>query len=75
MQRLGKYEWGPQDFLGEGSFGKVYKGKNAETGQVVAVKCMDMKNFKDPYMLESLKNEVSVMKQLSSPHVVRMLDF
>jgi len=40
MQRqIGDFVW---DNLGEGSYGKVYKGKNIKTGELVAVKCMDM---------------------------------
>lgn len=60
--------------MGEGSFGKVYKGKNIKTGEVAAVKCISMKLVSDPYMAESLKKEISVMKQLTSPNVVKMYD-
>ena len=35
----GKYEVGMK--LGEGLQGKVYMGKSRETGQLVALKCMD----------------------------------
>lgn len=35
---------------------------------------MDMSAFKDPYMLDSLKNEIKVMDKLTSPNVVRMFD-
>lgn len=66
--------WDPSvGLLGEGSFGKVYKGKNVKTGELVAVKCMDMSNFHDAYMKESLENEISVMKILKSNNVVRLL--
>lgn len=35
---------------------------------------MNMSAFKDPYMLDSLKNEIKVMQKLKSEHVVRMFD-
>jgi len=35
---------------------------------------MDMSAFKDPYMLDSLKNEIKVMDKLTSPNVVKMFD-
>ena len=33
-----------------------------------------MKLFHDPFMIDSLKTEINVMKQLKSPNVVRMID-
>ncbi len=71
-KKIGDYTY--NKFIGEGSFGKVYKGKNNTTGEEVAVKVMEMKNLKDPFLLESLRNEIKVMKQLTSPNVVRMYD-
>lgn len=65
--------WDPTDLLGEGSFGKVFKGKNYKTGELVAVKCMDMNLFHDTFMKESLENEINVMKELKSNNVVRLL--
>ncbi|KAM3130266.1 hypothetical protein pb186bvf_017661 [Paramecium bursaria] len=63
-----------KDFLGAGSFGQVYKAKNSKTGEVAALKILDMKMFNDPFMIDSLKTEINVMKQLKSPNVVRMID-
>jgi len=42
LKQIGDYSWDNNGFLGEGSYGKVYKGKNVKTGEPVAVKCMDM---------------------------------
>ncbi len=33
---------------------------------------MDMTRFKDKYMLECLHNEIDIMKQLSSDHIVKL---
>lgn len=34
-----------KEVLGEGGFGKVYKGINKETGQMVAIKYMDLSDY------------------------------
>ncbi len=60
---IGDFTWDDKDFLGEGSFGKVYKGKNSKTGEVVAVKCLDMKQMgSDKFLLDSLETEIDIMK-------------
>ena len=36
--KIGLYDYNEKDFLGGGSFGKVYKGTNRENGKIVAMK-------------------------------------
>lgn len=33
-----------------------------------------MNLFKDPFLIESLQNEIHIMKKLTSPNVVKMYD-
>jgi len=40
----------------------------------VAIKVLSMENFRDPYMLRTLESEISVMRELSSPHIVKLFD-
>lgn len=72
VKQIGDFTWDESGFLGEGSYGKVYKGKNAKTGESVAVKCMDMASFTDEFMIQALHNEIQVMRELKSDNVVRM---
>ncbi|XP_019618935.1 PREDICTED: serine/threonine-protein kinase PDIK1L-like [Branchiostoma belcheri] len=67
--RLGKYEVGR--LLGEGAFGKVYKGKDVNTGGVVAIKRLKIENVRQ---LESAKNELIPLLALfnkSHQHIVK----
>ena len=38
----GSYSYEIHDLLGGGQFGSVYKGKNNKTGEIVAIKLMDL---------------------------------
>ncbi|KAA6366678.1 MAG: hypothetical protein EZS28_037795 [Streblomastix strix] len=63
------------EFLGEGSFAKVKKGKNKKTGQFVAIKFIKKSNvIKDPYQIESLFNEINIMKNMNHPGIIRLFE-
>eukprot|EP01064_Diplonema_japonicum_P036851 TRINITY_DN8450_c0_g1_i1.p1 TRINITY_DN8450_c0_g1~~TRINITY_DN8450_c0_g1_i1.p1 ORF type:complete len:525 (+),score=94.08 TRINITY_DN8450_c0_g1_i1:156-1730(+) len=57
--------------LGEGVFGKVYMGM-LNNGNFVAVKCIENCTEKS---LSDASKEYMVLKQLSHPNIVRVLDF
>ncbi|TKS83929.1 Serine/threonine-protein kinase 36 [Collichthys lucidus] len=61
------------ELVGEGSFGRVYKGRRRFTGQVVALKFMPKlgRSEKD---LRSLKREIEIMRGLKHPNIVQLSD-
>ncbi|XP_037295596.1 serine/threonine-protein kinase fused isoform X2 [Manduca sexta] len=60
-------------FIGEGSFGRVFKAKYKETDAVVALKVIRKKgrSSKD---LKNLKQECDIQRQLNHPNIIRMID-
>ncbi|CAK8996775.1 Calcium-dependent protein kinase 2 (PfCDPK2) [Durusdinium trenchii] len=57
--------------LGEGSYGKVRRATNRLTGEVVAVKSVLKKNMR---RLQTLKREISIMKQVDHPNIIKLMD-
>ncbi|KAI9542309.1 hypothetical protein NQZ68_020656 [Dissostichus eleginoides] len=61
------------ELAGEGSFGRVYKGRKKYTGQVVALKFMP-KVGRSEKELQSLKREIDIMRGLEHPNIVQLFD-
>ncbi|GMH41608.1 hypothetical protein BSKO_09518 [Bryopsis sp. KO-2023] len=61
------------DLIGEGSFGKVYKARRRFTGQTVAMKFI-AKNGKSEKDLDSLRQEIEILKDLKHDNIIQMLD-
>ncbi|KAM9348904.1 serine/threonine-protein kinase 36 [Symphorus nematophorus] len=61
------------ELVGEGSFGRVYKGRKRFTGQVVALKFMP-KLGRSEKELRSLKREIDIMRGLQHPNIVQLFD-
>ncbi|XP_074575999.1 CBL-interacting protein kinase 23-like [Curcuma longa] len=68
--RVGKYELGRT--LGEGTFAKVKFAKDVETGESVAIKIFDKDKILRHKMVGQIKREISTMKLIRHPNVVRM---
>ena len=60
--------------IGEGSFGKVYKGRRKYTGQIVAIKFISKKG-KSKKELRNLRQEIDILRELNHPNIILMLDF
>ncbi|XP_024024135.1 CBL-interacting serine/threonine-protein kinase 9 [Morus notabilis] len=69
---VGKYELGRT--LGEGSFGKVKFAKNVDTGDFVAIKILDRDQVLRHKMVEQIKREISTMKLIKHPNVLKLFE-
>ncbi|XP_010671457.2 serine/threonine-protein kinase TIO isoform X1 [Beta vulgaris subsp. vulgaris] len=61
------------ELVGEGSFGKVYKGRRKYTGQTVAMKFI-MKHGKSDKDLHNLRQEIEILRKLKHENIIEMLD-
>ncbi|CAH8584497.1 unnamed protein product [Schistosoma haematobium] len=60
--------------LGRGTYGQVYMGRKSGSSKLVAIKCI-MKLKLSNQARDNLVSEISILKALEHPHIVRMLDF
>ncbi|KAG2431793.1 hypothetical protein HXX76_009288 [Chlamydomonas incerta] len=75
----GELAWTRGELLGEGAYGKVYAGLNQGTGELMAVKVLQLLSKhgnKEAVFaqLESLEHEMSLYKKLKHKHVVGYID-
>ncbi|KAM7446260.1 Serine/threonine-protein kinase 36 [Porites harrisoni] len=61
------------ELIGEGSFGKVYKGRKKYSGQVVALKFIP-KVGRSEKELKNLQREIDIMRNLEHENIIKLLD-
>ncbi|NXQ83397.1 STK36 kinase, partial [Nyctibius grandis] len=61
------------EMIGEGSFGRVYKGRRKHSAQVVALKFIP-KMGRSEKELKNLQREIEIMRGLHHPNIIQMLD-
>ena len=59
--------------IASGSFGRVYRGDDPRTGQIVAVKVLRRRWTEDPKRVESFEREGRIGMTLEHPNIVRLL--
>ncbi|KAI3986270.1 hypothetical protein MKX01_028551 [Papaver californicum] len=59
--------------VGEGSFGKVYKGRRKFSGQTVAMKFI-LKHGKSDKDIQNLRQEIEILRKLKHENIIAMLD-
>ncbi|KAM0953756.1 putative protein kinase CAMK-CAMKL-CHK1 family [Dioscorea sansibarensis] len=69
MQR---YELGK--LLGQGTFAKVFHGRNLKTSQSVAIKVIDKEKVLKVGLMDQIKREISVMRLVRHPYVVQLYE-
>ncbi|PWN54153.1 Pkinase-domain-containing protein [Violaceomyces palustris] len=76
------FKWVKGDLIGKGTYGRVYLALNATTGEMIAVKqvelprtASDREDSRQRGVVAALKSEIETLKDLDHPHVVSYLGF
>lgn len=72
------FQWIRGDLIGEGSYGRVYWALNVTTGDIIAVKQVDVArnpSRREKESIEALKFESYTLKDLDHPNIVQFLGF
>jgi serine/threonine protein kinase len=73
LQTVGKYDL--LEKIAEGGMGAIYRGRNRESGQMVAIKMMPAHMAANAVMLKRFEQEFRAASMLNHPNIVRALDF
>ncbi|KAG7010476.1 CBL-interacting serine/threonine-protein kinase 11, partial [Cucurbita argyrosperma subsp. argyrosperma] len=69
---FGRYELGK--LLGCGAFAKVYHARDLHSGQSVAIKVISKKKINGSILMLNIKREITIMRHLRHPHIVKLLE-
>lgn len=71
MKQVGTYTMTRK--IGKGHYAQVYEGRNSETGEQVAVKCLKRTGISNT-QLRNIENEVLVLERSGHPNVISLID-
>lgn len=57
--------------VGEGTYGQVYKGRDKDTGELVALKKVRTDNEKEGFPITAVR-EIKILRQLNHPSIVKL---
>ncbi len=63
------------DTLGEGGMGLVYRVRDRETSEILALKLLRPEIARDPAMMERFKDEIRLARRITHKNVCRIYDF
>jgi serine/threonine protein kinase len=73
LQTIGNYDLLAK--IAEGGMGTVYKGRNRQTGQIVAIKIVPPHMANNQVLLKRFEQEFRAASTIDHPNIVRALDY
>ena len=72
MKTIGDYKL--LKFLGSGTYGEIYLAQKGDDPTLYAAKILDKKRMDAPMMQKYLEGEISILKELSNPYIVKFYE-
>lgn len=71
-KKVGKYQLGK--VIGQGASGVVRKGRDTQTNELVAIKMVNVSNFRSVQEIEQVQDEMRVLSSLKHDNIIRLHD-
>lgn len=69
---IGDYSYCLKDQIGKGFSSLVYRGRNEKTGEIVAIKAVDMTKIRNEIEKALLSQEIYALSIMKSPNILQM---
>ena len=80
LERTKTFKWIKGDIVGKGTYGSIYLALNANTGELIAVKQVELQKYgistedeRIQSSIDALNSEIGTMKELDHPNIVQYL--
>src|SRR5262249_46486300 len=73
LQSVGNYEL--IEKIAEGGMGAIYRGRQRDSGMIVAIKIMPTHMAQNPILLKRFEQEFRAASRLDHPNIVRAIDY
>ena len=61
--------------IGEGTYGKVFKAQERESGRVVAIKKFKQREEEDPHVRKTMMREIRILKEHRHDNIVNLIEY
>lgn len=60
------------ELIGEGTYGKVFKAQDRDSGDLVAIKRFKQSEDEDNHVRKTMQREIKVLRDYTNRHIVKL---